>query len=71
MSTQSTQVVDGISYTFTRTGFACIGPVRGWCGHVHTSEAAAEKCCADDARGCRRQGGYSDRRSVEVGPQGA
>lgn len=38
-----------------------IGPVRGWCGHRHRSEAAAARCLKEDQAGCRSQGGYSDR----------
>jgi len=37
------------------------GPVRGGCGHVHRTLSGAQACLARDGRGCRRQGGYSDR----------
>lgn len=37
------------------------GSVRGGCDHLHRSPEAAEACCARDDRGCRTQGGYSDR----------
>ena len=42
------------------------GSVRGRCSHRHRSWLAAQKCCDRDQRGCERQGGYSDRRVVEV-----
>lgn len=45
--------------------WAAIGPVRGWCGHKHRSEEAAQRCASSDHQGCRTQGGYSDRRAVE------
>ncbi len=41
--------------------WTCEGSVRGGCGITHRSEAAADKCCAADQRGCARVGGYSDR----------
>jgi len=41
--------------------YVTYGPVRGWCGHYHRTYAAAERCLERDRRGCRRQGGYSDR----------
>jgi len=37
------------------------GSIRGDCGHVHRSYAAAETCIERDQRGCATQGGYSDR----------
>jgi len=37
------------------------GSVRGWCGHWHRTRGGAERCLARDRRGCRAQGGYSDR----------
>ena len=42
------------------------GPVRGDCGHLHKTLTAAERCMVHDQRGCRRQGGYSDRGIREV-----
>lgn len=42
------------------------GNVRGCCGHEHTAFGDAERCRAEDARGCRSQGGYSDRQVREV-----
>jgi hypothetical protein len=41
--------------------YTTIGSVRGCCGHDHRSIGAAQRCLARDARGCRAQGGYSDR----------
>lgn len=46
--------------------WACRGQVRGDCGHAHKSLRAALACLKRDAAGCRRQGGYSDRRVVHV-----
>ena len=46
------------------TYYRCEGPVRGWCGIEHRSLRASGKCCARDHRGCRAQGGYSDRGPV-------
>lgn len=37
------------------------GYVRGHCGHIHLSERTADDCLERDRRGCRSQGGYSDR----------
>lgn len=37
------------------------GNVRGACDHKHKTPRAAGACSARDMRGCRRQGGYSDR----------
>ncbi|MFO7253447.1 MAG: hypothetical protein DIU60_022110 [Actinomycetes bacterium] len=42
------------------------GPVRDCCGHEHDTMDEAEACIAADARGCRAQGGYSDRQVREV-----
>lgn len=35
--------------------------VRGNCGHKHRTIEAAERCLEQDARDCKRVGGYSDR----------
>jgi hypothetical protein len=51
----------------TTKSYTCVGSVRGCCGRVHKTAAAAEKCLARDQRGCRAQGGYSDRRVVPRG----
>ena len=37
------------------------GSVRQGCGHAHRTAEAAARCGDRDRRGCRRQGGYSDR----------
>ena len=51
-----------IRYTLT-------GSVRGNCGHKHETIMAAAKCSVQDQRGCKSQGGYSDRdlRVIEDG----
>ena len=36
------------------------GPVRGCCNHAHQTPETAMKCLAQDRRGCKNQGGYSD-----------
>lgn len=41
--------------------FTTWGSVRGDCGHAHRTIEAAEACRSRDSRGCRSQGGYSDR----------
>lgn len=41
--------------------FTTWGSVRGCCGHEHATHSEASACCSDDARGCKAQGGYSDR----------
>ena len=48
-------------------GFTTYGSVRGCCGHLHKTIAAAETCLQRDQNGCGGQGGYSDREVVEVG----
>ncbi len=40
------------------------GEIRGSCGHRHRSIETARECVSRDRRGCRRQGGYSDRNVV-------
>lgn len=47
--------------TITGTHYRCLGPVRGWCGHRHTSLPAAGRCRELDSIGCTIAGGYSDR----------
>jgi hypothetical protein len=37
------------------------GPVRGCCGHRHTSLLRAGLCCAADRKRCKDLGRYSDR----------
>ncbi len=41
--------------------YTCIGSVRGCCGHKHRSLKTAARCLDRDIKGCRKQGGYSDR----------
>ena len=48
------------------TGYACIGRVRRWCGHVHHSFGAAVRCREKDRRDCQRHGGYSDRTIMRI-----
>lgn len=50
--------------------YTTYGSVRGCCGHKHKTSEAAEKCLDRDQKGCRSQGGYSDRSVVEVGEDG-
>lgn len=50
--------------------YECIGSVRGWCGHKHTSLDAAVRCQRSDRAGCARQGGYSDRQIFVMDKQG-
>lgn len=47
--------------------YATWGSVRGNCGHRHATLAAAVDCLRADQRGCRSQGGYSDREVVRSG----
>lgn len=47
--------------------YTTCGSVRGCCGHKHGSILAAEKCLARDQKGCRSQGGYSDREVETIG----
>ena len=49
--------------------YTCTGDVRGNCGHRHRTLSAAVACVRRDARGCRSQGGYTDR--VILDAQGA
>ncbi len=51
-----------IRYTLT-------GSVRGNCGHNHLTILGAARCSVADQRGCKSQGGYSDRdlRVIEDG----
>lgn len=37
------------------------GPVRGDCGHLHYDLMGAKNCIDRDMKGCKSQGGYSDR----------
>lgn len=47
--------------TTMNTYYTTEGPIRGSCGHRHRSREAAERCLDEDRKGCRSQGGYSDR----------
>ncbi len=46
--------------------YTTLGRVRGCCGHEHRTLQTAERCLREDERGCKTQGGYSDRRVVVV-----
>jgi len=46
----------------TQTHYTTRGPVRGSCGHQHRTLETAARCLRADIVGCRRSGGYSDRR---------
>jgi hypothetical protein len=48
--------------TYTTTG-----SVRGSCGHKHRTITTAYACLCEDQRGCKNQGGYSDRDIVLIG----
>ena len=50
--------------------YTTYGSVRGGCGHIHRSEATAERCLASDQRDCRAGGGYSDRAIKLIGTDG-
>jgi hypothetical protein len=49
----------------TKLHFYCEGPVRGNCGHKHTTRTGALRCLKDDMRSCNKQGGYSDRSAYD------
>lgn len=51
-------------------GYTTKGEIRGECGHTHRSLQAALRCKEADQRGCRMQGGYSDRYVYGVDEQG-
>ena len=44
-----------------KTRFVAAGNVRGCCSHLHLTWEAAQKCADRDHRGCKTQGGYTDR----------
>jgi hypothetical protein len=46
-----------------KNGYTCgtSRDVRGNCGHTHRTLSGAVRCLRDDRRGCKSQGGYSDR----------
>tara|TARA_Y100000310_G_scaffold322893_1_gene382533 strand:+ start:181 stop:744 length:564 start_codon:yes stop_codon:yes gene_type:complete len=46
--------------------FTTRGSVRGECGHTHATREAAQACLDSDRKGCRQQGGYSDRAVVPI-----
>jgi hypothetical protein len=48
------------------TIYTTYGPVRGCSGVKHRTREAAERAIEQDARGCSRQGGYSDRQVAVV-----
>lgn len=48
-------------------GYTTYGSVRDQSGVLHRTREAAERSLARDQRGCRSQGGYSDRDVVVVG----
>ncbi len=54
----------------TVRGYTTCGGVRGQCGHLHRSEAAAQACADRDQAGCASQRGYSDRSVCVVGSDG-
>ncbi|MDX1469778.1 MAG: hypothetical protein R3258_10600 [Acidimicrobiia bacterium] len=48
--------------------YVTVGAVRGYCAHIHRTLSGAYDCLERDRRGCRRQGGYSDRRVMRYDP---
>jgi len=60
------RVVRGIDRERRVTYYTTSGSVRGQCGHHHRTREAAERCLERDRRGCRSQGGYSDRKEIEI-----
>lgn len=59
--------IEEIEETLNETGYVtCYGDVRLGCGHRHRTASGALRCLDDDRRGCRSQGGYSDRRIVPL-----
>jgi len=51
-------------------GYTTKGEIRGECGHTHRTLRAALDCAERDRRGCRSQGGYSDRYVYGVDDRG-
>ena len=49
-----------------REYYETYGDVRGSCDHNHRTIEAAERCLEKDSRGCKKQGGYSDRSIYRV-----
>ena len=49
--------------------FTTVGSVRECCGHEHRTYRAARACLERDARGCAKQGGYTDRWVVVRDPE--
>ena len=49
-----------------KLGYTTEGNVRSDCGHTHRTLKTAYECLRKDERGCRKQGGYSDRKVVRV-----
>lgn len=52
------------------TTYTTYGSVRGGCGHRHGYEETAQRCLDQDRKGCRKQGGYSDRSIAVIGEDG-
>ena len=44
--------------------YKCEGDVRGDCDHKHRTPSGARRCLEEDRKGCKTQGGYSDRKVV-------
>lgn len=51
---------------YTKLQYTSQGSVRGWCGHAHRRLDTALKCIERDHRGCKTQGGYSDRQAMRL-----
>ena len=53
----------------TSIHYTTTGSVRGECGHWHRSLRGAIRCIERDQKGCRGQGGYSDRCVARISGQ--
>jgi len=40
------------------------GSIRGTCPHKHRTISGLARCILQDRRGCKSQGGFSDRKAV-------
>lgn len=49
-----------------KNGYTTSGAIRGCCGHVHQYFEKAVECLEKDKKGCKKQGGYSDRSIYKV-----
>jgi len=48
-------------------GYVCIGPYRGWCGHVHRNKKTAKRCLAEEDQWCQRNiYRHTDREVIDI-----